>query len=294
MSHKPILAVILVLALVTMACGVNITLPKINLPITQVKTGPIVTDNITVALPKDTSTTTDLTLAFGAGDMILAPGAKEALVTGTATYNVADFKPEIKTEGHHVSIQQGRLNINGIPSFQGNVKNEWNLMLSDSPIKLHINSGAYVGKYEFGGLSLEDLEISDGAAQVNLSFDSPNKIAMDTLNYQTGASSVTLTGLNNANFSDMTFRSGAGTYTLEFSGELKRNADVSIESGMSTVTIIVPEGVAAQVFFEGGLANINVSAGWQHNGNEYTQPGNGPKLTIHIKMAAGNVELHNR
>src|SRR4030067_1510696 len=83
MNHKPIFIVILVLALVTMACGINIDLPQ------EVKTGPTQTDEISVPLPEDTQVVTDLTISFAGGDLELAPGAEDALASGTATYNVA-------------------------------------------------------------------------------------------------------------------------------------------------------------------------------------------------------------
>lgn len=288
MIRKPIFVVILVIALVTMACGININLPV------SVKTGPLQTDTITVPKPSDTSSIADLTLAFGAGELNLSPGASNDLVSGTATYNIADFKPTVTVESNHIRIEQGNLNIQGIPNFKEGVKNKWDFKLSDSPTNLRINAGAYTGDYELGGLALEDLEISDGASNVNLSFTEPNKAQMSTFRYTTGASSVKLNDLGNANFDTMFFRSGAGTYTLDFSGDLKRSADVSIDSGISTVNVIIPEGVSAQVSFQGGLTSVNTHGVWQKNGNIYTQPGSGPKITIRVNMAAGSLDLSNR
>jgi len=116
---------------------------------------------------------------------------------------------------------------------------------------------------------------------------------MSEFKYETGASEVELYGLANANFSKMSFKSGAGGYTLDFSGELLQDADVTINSGMSTLTIIVPKGTSARVFFDGGLANADVHGEWKMKDNGYYLAGGDSILTININMAAGNLILNN-
>jgi hypothetical protein len=289
MFRKPIFIAILVLALASMACSISI-----NLPVTQVKTGPTETEEINVPLPADSGTVTDLTLSFGAGTFDLAPGADNALVSGTATYNVMDFKPKTTINGNSVQIKTGNLEINGIPSFRGNQKNAWDLKLGDTPLQLTINAGAYKGNFELGGLALKYLKIGDGASDVKVNFSEANKVEMNSLRYETGASTVSLSGLANANFSSMTFKGGAGTYTLDFSGELQRDADVSIESGVSTVTVSVPEGVSARLSFKGGLTNVHTRGSWEQSGRDYVQSGSGPTITFHVNMGVGNLELTNQ
>ena len=70
---------------------------------------------------------------------------------------------------------------------------------------LTIESGAYDGTFEFGGLSLNNLTIKDGAANVELAFSEPNLVEMSTFRYETGASDVKMSGLANANFSIFDF-----------------------------------------------------------------------------------------
>ncbi len=124
MLRKPLIAVLLVLALVTMACGVTF-----NLPVTQVKTGPSKTDTLSVPLLENTSQIANVTLGFGAGDLSLAPGAENTIISGTATYNVPDFKPKVTIDGNNIRVEQGNLNIQGIPSFGENINNQWNLSI---------------------------------------------------------------------------------------------------------------------------------------------------------------------
>lgn len=279
MNYK-ILSAILVLALTSMACGFSIDLPR--------NTGPDVTEEISIPVP-DTETT-HLTLTFGAGKMRLSPGADEQLVEGTATYNLTDLKPIVEQTDGEILIRQGDNDFGNVPTLN-NIKNEWDLKLGEAPMDLSINAGAYQGTMELGGLALTNLTVRDGAAQVTLNFESPNTVEMSVLRYETGASEVTLTGLGNANFSSLIFDGGAGHYELDFSGELQRDATVSIDGGLSDITLRVPEGVHATVAFDGGLSNVSASTGWSRNGDLYEQPGSGPTLTILVSLGAGKLTL---
>ena len=271
---------ILVLALAALACGFQTNLPPLQ------TTGPETTTDISVNAPGGHA---DLTLAFGAGKMTLAPGA-EHLVDGTAVFNIPDFKPEIKNEAGKISITQGNYKLNTIPNLT-NIKNEWNMKLGKDPMDLTINAGAYEGHFEFGGLALTNLAISDGASEVNANFSAPNPEKMNILSYKTGASNVTLMNLANANFSTLVFESGAGNYKLDFGGQLKRDGSATIRSGVSNLTLVVPAGLAATIKVSSGLSNVQFPSSWSHNGDLYTQSGSGPALTIVIEMGAGNVQI---
>jgi hypothetical protein len=285
MNKKLILIPVLILTLASLACSLTLNLPQI-----KTTTGQTQTDTISVPLPVDKSTPTNLTIQFGAGSLKLKPGATDALVTGTVTYNVVELKPVVTASSNEVTISQGNVKLSGIP-FSSKVVNEWELLLANSPLSLNIKAGAYSGTYELGGLSITQLEVTDGAAQVNLGFSAPNQVAMSTLKYSTGASEVTITGLGNANVSDVSFNGGAGSYVLDFSGQLQRDMTVSIDSGVSSVTIRVPAGVSAQVTSESSLISVTTSGSWQQQGTTYQLTGDGYKIIILVKMGAGSLQL---
>ncbi len=285
--NRKFLPFLLILVLATMACGFSVNIPSAPTP------GPEVTDEIAVAVPEpaasedEVSAETRLKISFGAGELALSSGAGDMLVEGTATYDVPNFKPEIKVEGNTVEIKQGEFRSLNVGDF----RNEWDLELGKTPMELEINAGAYQGRYDFGGLALTNLTIKDGASDVDVSFSAPNLTKMSVLRYETGASNVELTGLANANFSTLIFNGGAGDYTLDFSGELKQDATARIEAGFGNLMLVIPEGVDARVTVEGGAINVNHSSGWGQSNRTYTQDGSGPTLTIIVKMGAGNVTI---
>ena len=114
---------------------------------------------------------------------------------------------------------------------------------------------------------------------------------MSTFRYETGASDVKMSGLGNANFSLLDFSSGAGDYTLDFSGKLQRDASIKISSGLSNIIVNVPENVNAVVTVDSGASNVSAGSSWSKNGNVYEQKSGGPTLTFVIDIGAGNVTL---
>ena len=284
--YRKYLLPILIIAFVSLACSLTINLPDL-----QNKTGPTQTDTINVPLPENPQAAANVTINFGIGDLNVQPGSTTGLVSGTAQYNVADLKPAVTIDGSNISIEQGNLQFTGIPFANSKVINDWNLSLANSPMNLTIKAGAYSGNYELGGLSIQSLDVTDGASKVNLGFSEPNQVEMTTFKYMTGASDVSLMGLSNTNADEIRFNGGAGSYTLDFSGELNRDVTVSIDAGVSSVTIIVPDGVPAELNTSSTLITVNRSGGWQQSGNSYQLSGSGYKITIELKLGAGSLQL---
>jgi hypothetical protein len=114
---------------------------------------------------------------------------------------------------------------------------------------------------------------------------------MNRFSFKTGASSAKLYGLANANFNSLNFSCGAGDYTLDFSGMLSREGTVEIKAGVSSITIIIPANMNADIINEGLVSNINTKGTWLVNNETYSTMVEGTKLTINLDMAVGNVNL---
>jgi len=288
MNLIKILAVIGAISLATLACTFSF-----NNQLRGVSVGSMETYEIDVPAP-DSEGIAKVSLEFGAGELYLSPGSGDYLISGTATYNVEEFEPNVRVDGNRVEVSQDFDDLNIIPILGGEAENTWDLELGSSPMELDIAAGGYQGEFELGGLALHDLHIAEGGANTEVSFSEPNLVQMDTLRYDTGASKATLTGLANANFEDMEFRSGAGDYRLDFSGQLQDDAYVSIKSGLSSIVIIVPEGTPATVRIDGDLVNVDLAGEWRTAGSRYKLSGEGPELIITVEIGAGNVELRTR
>lgn len=268
-------------AAASLACSFTVDVPRLQ-------TGPTETVTVDEAAP-DGASVTEVLLRMGAGTFRLSGGAA-GLAEGTVRYNVPEWKPAVVRDGNRLTIEQRRRDgIRGVP--EADVVNDWDLRLGDAPMDLSVEAGAYRGTLDLGGLRLQRLSISDGASESNVRFDSANPEIMETLSYETGASKVTLTGLGNANFETMNFQGGIGDYTLDFSGELQRDARVSVTSGVSHVRIVVPSGTAARVTVTGGLNNVTPVGAWSVSGGAYSLEGTGPALSIDVEMGVGDLTL---
>jgi hypothetical protein len=287
MYHKPLIALV-ILSFVTLACSVNINLPG------ELETGPTQVEEINVQALADPQAIAEVRLSFGAGELNIGPSTETALITGAATYNVEEFQPVVTVNNEAISIEQGQLNSIGFPNIRGDFVNRWDIAIGSDALNLTINAGAYQGQYYLGGLAINRLEINDGAADVQVTFSETNPVEMTLFQYNTGASSIRMEGLSNANCQEMIFRGGAGSYTLDFSGELGQDMDVTIESGVSDLTIIVPTGTSTVLTTTGALMNVDRGAGWEQANSQYTISGDGYMITIQIDMGAGNISLETR
>ncbi|MEJ2759021.1 MAG: toast rack family protein [Anaerolineales bacterium] len=289
MNRKTSLIIVLVvLALTSLACGITLTLPD-----DAIEIGDLRTDTIFIPAPED-SDTTSVKLEFGAGKLILKPGAPEGLIAGSASYNVDGLNPEVTISSSEVSIKQEpyKFKLGGLPNVN-QVENTWELSFGTQPIELELRAGAFDGDFELGGMALEKLNVFSGASSVEAHFSTPNLSSMSELHFTTGASSAKLYELANANFSLMKFEGGAGDYTLDFSGTLQRDATVEIDAALSNVKIIVPDGTPTTLRLESNLTNVNAHGTWAGGASNYSLAGSGSTLTIVVKLGAGNLDLSN-
>lgn len=235
-----------------------------------------------------------LTLEVTGGQLNLIPGSETQLLEGAVTYNVEQLKPKLTIEGNNISIEpQGDIGLGGMTT-QG-LENDWDLKLGPAPMRLSIETVGAEGDIELGNLSLTELYVDQGGANLELSFSQPNQVPMDTFNFSGGASIATLTGLANSRTRQMRFSGGAGDYTLNFEGELEAEMQVGIEGGVGSLTIIIPPGTGAELSWgETSLSNIDVSGAWQEEQNKYFIAGEGPKIIIEVKMGLGNLKLRSQ
>lgn len=284
MKRYPLLFLIGILVLTSLACSITVNAPEVRF-----RTGPTQTLDIQEEAPNEPAR---LTLSMGAGELEVSPGGS-GFVSGSIRYNVEELKPEVERSGNQVSIGQNEKNF---PSAIGtDLINDWNLRLGTAtPVALTINAGAYEGTIDLSGVPLTELRINDGASKAEVVFEKDNPVEMERLSYKTGASQVKLTGLGYANFKELTFGGGAGDYTLDFTGQLRQDARATITSGVSSVKIIVPNGMRAKVILNGGLNNVDQRGTWTVGDHQYETNGSGPLLTISVEMGVGNLELIQR
>ena len=114
------------------------------------------------------------------------------------------------------------------------------------------------------------------------------------LTVNAGAANAVLTNLADLNAGDIRLRGGAADIRLDFAGNLKQDMTVAIDAGAAEVTIVVPEGRAAELTFQGALSDIDAEGAWQKSGSKYVLGGEGPRITFTVRMGVGDLNLRNQ
>lgn len=278
--NKPVFSLTSALLLALLACSPSIRIPA-------VETGPTQTLHILEPLPPP-GETAEVEIRMGAGSLDLS-GGSSALLEGTIEFNVPRWRPDIRRQANHLTIEQ-KTSDQGL-TLGGDVINRWSLRLGQEPMRLRLHAGGYSARMDLTGVPLISLSIEDGASNASVEFHSRNPASMSRLTYKTGASSVSLIGLGNARFSELHFDGGAGSYLLDFSGALEHSAVVRIRAGVSSLRLEIPQGTPSEIVISGGLTDVTTIGEWTQSGETYRSGGEGPGLTIYLDMGLGSLTL---
>jgi hypothetical protein len=271
---------LIAIAFTLAACSFTVNVPT-------VKTGVTQTLDINEA-PLDGVDVNKLDIEAGPCVLTISSGA-QSLVEGTVQYNVNAWKPEIVRSDDSLTLKQ-TAEVQ-IASGQGTIRNVWDLKLGSSPMELSISTGASDSSFTFDGLSISRLSIADGASKTRVRFPTPNLVEMSSFTYKTGASEVEISDLANSNARQVSFEGGVGSYHLDFSGELKQDMQININSGISEVRLAFPSDAHVRVITSGEMKNVDVNGTWTVNGNVYEFGSTGPLISVDINMALGNLLL---
>lgn len=200
-------------------------------------------------IPAEGAQRVNLELSFGVGHLTIEPGTDADIATIDLDRDISrvreTFDYETRGGTSYVTLEsRPRKSIHNLDSEH----NDWEMTLSNRyPTEARFELGACEADIELGGIPLTELKLETGAAGTTLSFSEPNPKRMKELRVEAGAASVKLLNLGNARFDFMKFEGGAGSFDLDFRGEYEGECEISVEVGVSSADIILPEGVAVRI-----------------------------------------------
>jgi hypothetical protein len=236
-----------------------------------------------------------LRIALGACRFRARPGEGDEWVTGT--YNdPTDRRPlRIVEEEAGITITEAEPSFERIQAVFGGVPRYELEFGKERPFALTIETGASDFDLDLGGVPLSRLMVRQGAGKFELGFPQLNPEPMELLEISSGAAAIELENLANANFSQLRLSGGAASYELDFGGSLSRDADVSIETGMSGVVVSVPTSTATRVTAETTLGSVDVGDGYTKSEGAFSTEaalrGNVPVLRIRAGVRLGSLQL---
>ena len=237
-----------------------------------------------------------VTIKFGVGKLGLISG-EEDVFEGNFQYDKSILKPNIRYE---ILGETGILTLSQSIKKDLNLsfphKNIWNLKLpSGVPLQLYINTATYSGDIDLTNLQIENFYLNSGASQTNIVFNQPNLIDLKNINIKTGASTIKMFGLANANFNKMNFAGGAGSYTFDFSGSLTKKSKVNINAGAAKIILKIPSTIGTKIIIERFPAvKLDIRGFIKINDQTYISPEYGKstaELDIEIKGGLIDVDV---
>jgi len=235
-----------------------------------------------------------VSIKFGAGKLDLISG-EEDVFKGNFQYNKSILKPNIQYE---ILGETGILTLS--QSIKKDLdlpfpyKNRWNLKLpSGIPLQLYINTATYSGDIDLTNLQIENFYLNSGASQTNIVFNQPNLIDLKNINIKTGASTIKMLGLANANFNEMNFTGGAGSYTFDFSGNLTKKSKVNIDAGAAKIILKIPSAIGTKIIIERFPAvKLDIRGFVKINDQAYISPEYGKSdAELDIKVKGGLIDV---
>ncbi len=172
-------------------------------------------------------------------------------------------------------------------------------LTNELPLMLDVQLGAGRGEIDLSELQVHDLKISTGASSVTLRCDTPNQIAAGDVQIESGVSKFTASNLSNLNFQSMKFSGGVGSYKLDFSGSLRRDADVKVEVGLGSIVVNIPRQIPARLFYDDSwLSSFDLDDAFEKERNGVYQTSNftdsSNRLTVRIESGLGSVKVRRR
>ena len=237
-----------------------------------------------------------MTIKFGAGKLNLISG-QEDVFEGNFQYDKSILKPNIRYE---ILGETGILtlsqSIKKDLSLSFPYKNVWNLKLpSGVPLQLSVYTATYSGDIDLTNLQIENFYLNSGASQTNIVFNQPNLVELKNINIKTGASTIKMLGLANANFNEMKFTGGAGSYTFDFSGNLIKKSKVNIDAGAAKIILKIPSAIGTKIIIKRFPAiKLDIRGFIKINDQTYISPEYGKsdaELDIEIKGGLVDVEV---
>jgi hypothetical protein len=231
---------------------------------------------------------------YMAGRVRVAPALDDKLYDMHLRFDAQRVEPVYSFDATTRTLEAGVRQLKGTRKIGDAKGAELHLMLSRStPLRLQLDIGAAEGDFDLSGLPLETLALQTGATDTRMRFDAPNPRRMQSIDLQVGAASLRVTGLANANAERLDVNLGVGQAILDFSGAWRGDLNMSVNSALGKVTLLVPNGVGVRVESSTFLHSFDGPGMIQRDGNFESENWSTAeyKLSVRSSGALGRLEV---
>ena len=231
---------------------------------------------------------------YGAGRLQIGPAKRGLLYRTVMRYDRRAFEPmtELKGDTLRIGIKNVKADFN--PNDATLEENRLQLFLArDLPLELVVGFGAGDAKLDLGGISMSKLEVRTALSQSLIDFSTPNRIAMSEAKLQAGAVDFAAENLGNLNAKKIDVAAGVGSVKLNFEGEWKRDAEVSVNMGLGALLLEFPEGLGVRIEEDALLSSFDPQGLVKRGDYYYSLDWEEAKrrITVKIKGALGQIKV---
>ena len=252
------------------------------------------TSSTPVAIPFPSTEVPHLRISAGGCRLRITPGDGEPWVAGSYADRSGSMPLHIQQDTDSVRIGVGTEVTEFFHVFEGVPVLDLKLGTAHTFV-LSVDVGAGEDVFDFGGVPLKRLTLTNGAGKVTVGFSQPNPVQMEMLHLSVGAGALEAEGLANAGAGKILVEGGAAGVKLDFGGTFAGECHARISTALAGVDVCIPASVAAEVRSSSVLGGADVDAGFTRRGESYcTRPvteGASPVLFINNTTAFGGIRL---
>ncbi|MEZ4417876.1 MAG: LiaF-related protein [Gemmatimonadota bacterium] len=229
---------------------------------------------------------------YGAGRIRLSPAQGSLLYRMQLRYDADHFTPvaDYRRGDLEVGIDSGRGNVELKGRSQGSLDLE---LTREVPLALDLEMGAVRSEIELGGLRLTRLDLKTGASETTLSVSEPNPLDASTISVQVGAADFVMEDIGNLNAERVEIHAGVGDVTVDFGGQWRKDARVSVEMGLGGLELRLPPDLGVEILQDSFLTALDAED-LERRGSRYVTPGFDRAerhVRIEIEAAFGRIRV---
>jgi hypothetical protein len=245
--------------------------------------------------------TAELNAEIGFSDFTLEPAEGDTLIYVEVDYNADEYPTPVvnqeRENGHVViSLESSEPSDEKHLDTSEPKDSRWHVRLGRTIVwSLTLELGYCDNSLELGGLKVEDLKIESGLSQTNLVFSEPNGSVLQNCHIETGLGSFEALRLGNAELRQFYLENGLGSSVLDFTGKWpEKNLRATIESGMGSVKMRLPDGLPVMMQVESTLGSTDLPRFREINDGIYrsiSYTEGAPALQADVSVGLGSITV---
>jgi hypothetical protein len=235
----------------------------------------------------------EVTVRYGAGRFSVGPAESGVLYHMQIEYDKDVFRPLAEYRGTSLRIGTESLGRR-FRLIQDREAGEMELALSrDVAMDLNLDFGAVQADIDLGGIALTRLEINTGASQTQIDISKPNSEAMSRASMDVGAAEFTVRNLGNLNTEVIEIDAGIGEIDLDFTGDWRQNARVSVDMGLGSLVLRFPRGLGVRFVKDTFLTSLDSEGLVKHGDAYYSLDYDDAEyqITVDVDAAFGSIRV---